>query len=123
MRDTDPETEQARAPVPGHQLTALLVRPHQVADAQAAVPPGVAVVTELPALLALAPPKPRRAARPLPGWARRKAGLRAMSRNCIGCARAASRSAGLMMPACASSPDSTRNFDKRATSCGGALTA
>ena len=45
----------ARAPVPGHQLTALLVRPHQVADAQAAVPPGVAVVTDLPALLALAP--------------------------------------------------------------------
>ena len=44
----------ARAPVPGHQLTALLVRPHQMADAQAAVPPDVAVVTDLPALLALA---------------------------------------------------------------------
>lgn len=45
----------SRAPVPGHQFTALLVRPHQVADAQAAVPPGVVAVTDLPALLALAP--------------------------------------------------------------------
>jgi aspartate dehydrogenase len=45
----------AQAPVPGHQLCAVLVRPHQLADAQARVPPGVAVVTELAALLALAP--------------------------------------------------------------------
>ena len=45
----------ARAPLPGHLLTAVLVRPHQRAAAQAAMPPGVAVVTDLPALLALAP--------------------------------------------------------------------
>ncbi|MDH4390114.1 MAG: aspartate dehydrogenase [Aquabacterium sp.] len=44
-----------QAPVPGHQLTAVMVRPHQQADARASVPPGVAVVTGLPALLALAP--------------------------------------------------------------------
>lgn len=45
----------AHTPVPGHQLTAVLVRPHQVPAAQAAVPAGVAVVTDLAALLALAP--------------------------------------------------------------------
>jgi aspartate dehydrogenase len=45
----------AQAPVPGHQLTAVMVRPHQQADARASVPPGVAVVTDLPTLLALAP--------------------------------------------------------------------
>ncbi len=45
----------AQAPVPGHQFSAVLVRPHQLAEAQATVPAGVAVVTTLDDLLALAP--------------------------------------------------------------------
>ena len=44
-----------QAPVPGHQLVALLVRPSQLAAARAAVPPGVLVTDDLAALLATAP--------------------------------------------------------------------
>ena len=44
-----------RSPVPGHQLTAVLVRPQQMAAVQAAVPPGISVVSDIDSLLALAP--------------------------------------------------------------------
>lgn len=42
-------------PPPGQQLVALLVRPHQLADARAALPPGVQVTADLAALLAARP--------------------------------------------------------------------
>lgn len=42
-------------PVPGHALTAVLVRPHQLAQARALVPAGITVTDELATLLALAP--------------------------------------------------------------------
>jgi aspartate dehydrogenase len=45
----------SRAPVPGHRLTALLVRPQQLVEARALVPPGIGVTSELAELLALAP--------------------------------------------------------------------
>jgi aspartate dehydrogenase len=45
----------AHRPLPGHQLAAVLVRPHQLAAAQAVLPPGVLATTELATLLALAP--------------------------------------------------------------------
>lgn len=45
----------AQSPPPGHQLVALLVRPHQLADAQAVMGPGVQVITEVSELLAAAP--------------------------------------------------------------------
>ena len=45
----------AQAPVTGYQLTALLVRPAQLADAQASVPPGVVATADISTLLALAP--------------------------------------------------------------------
>lgn len=44
-----------QSPPPGHQLVALLVRPHQLADARAAVPTGVLVTADAAALLATAP--------------------------------------------------------------------
>lgn len=44
-----------QSPPPGHQLVALLVRPHQLADARAAVPTGVLVTADAAALLAAAP--------------------------------------------------------------------
>lgn len=44
-----------QSPLPGHQLVALLVRAHQLADARAAVPAGVQVTTDIAALLATAP--------------------------------------------------------------------
>jgi len=47
--------ELARAPVPGHRFMLLLVRPQQLADAQAAVPPGVRVTADAAELLAAAP--------------------------------------------------------------------
>jgi aspartate dehydrogenase len=45
----------ARAPVPGHRLAWLLVRPAQRDQAQAAVPPGVRVMADPAELLAAAP--------------------------------------------------------------------
>jgi len=45
----------AASPVPGHRLAAVLVRPHQLAQAQAAMPPGVVATDDLATLLALAP--------------------------------------------------------------------
>lgn len=45
----------ARSALPGHQLVALLVHPHQRAEALAAVPAGVQVATDAAALLATAP--------------------------------------------------------------------
>jgi len=48
-------TQLVQSPLPGHQLVALLVRPHQLADAQAAVPASVQVTTDIAALLASAP--------------------------------------------------------------------
>jgi len=45
----------AQAPVPGHRLCALLVRPHQLAQARASAPPGVLVTADAAALLATAP--------------------------------------------------------------------
>ncbi len=45
----------ATAPPAGHRLVALLVRPHQLAEAQAAVPAEVVVTTEAAVLLAQAP--------------------------------------------------------------------
>ncbi|HQC99930.1 MAG TPA: hypothetical protein PK306_29900, partial [Aquabacterium sp.] len=44
-----------QSPPPGHQLVALLVRPHQLADARAAVPASVQVTSDMAALLASAP--------------------------------------------------------------------
>jgi aspartate dehydrogenase len=44
-----------QSPLPGHTLVALLVRPRQLAEAQAAVPPGVRVTADLAELLAAGP--------------------------------------------------------------------
>ena len=45
----------AASPVPGHRLASVLVRPHQLAQAQAAMPPGVVATADLSTLLAHAP--------------------------------------------------------------------